>query len=447
MDDDGRGSGNGFSSSVFLNLAAGSYTLKVEGYSATTTGLYSVDIAKFPLKTYTATEAEPNNTYTSANVITIPAGGAQVHASIAPAVVQASDVCLTGSTTTSILSTNPMTASAYIGGLFYVRFTSGVNTGVYRQITANTATALTVTAFATAPAAGDAYVIEKADIDFYQVVLTAPRVGLWFQVTEGDAPWVYGHRYELYDAAGVLLLASSTTGPAYGTNAANSSSLAARTSSIRVWPAGTYNIAIRSPSAPFAAPYNQITTGNYCLELFADMTIGTGSTVAEVEPNNSVATATPLTFGQRGTGNITISTGADPSDIWGPIVIPDRPVTVTFQSARGTPTPIADTTVNILRPDGTTALSATTGNVLDWTSHARTSLSFNGGGTYYVQVLSPGTTTSTQAGDYVVEVSNWMDASYVTPSYTTATANAACGVAPFPTLDRKSTRLNSSHRT
>ena len=131
--------------------------------------------------------------------------------------------------------------------------------------------------------------------------------------------------------------------------------------------------------------------------------------------------------------NISISGGADPSDIWGPIVIPDRPVTVTFQSARGTPTPIADTTVNILRPDGTTALSATTGNVLDWTSHARTSLSFNGGGTYYVQVLSPLTTTS---GDYVVEVSNWMDAPYVTPSYTLATANAACGVAPFPTLTR-----------
>ena len=61
MDDDGRGSGNGFSSDLFLNLQAGTYTVKVEGYSTTTTGLYSIEYALFPLKVYTQSEVEPND--------------------------------------------------------------------------------------------------------------------------------------------------------------------------------------------------------------------------------------------------------------------------------------------------------------------------------------------------------------------------------------------------
>lgn len=437
LDDDGRTSTNAFSSELYLNLDAGNYAVKVEPYSSTTSGNYSVEVGLMPARVFTGAESEPNDTVATANPITIPTGGALINASVGVPVVQLSDTVATA-TTTTISGAAALTAGAYTPaitgyGLYYVRMTSGVNVGLSRQISSNTATTITFTAFTTAPAAGDTYVIEKVDTDFYSITLTAPRVGLWFLITEGNAPFVCGHRYEVYDSAGVPLLASSTTAPAYGTNAANSSSLSARTSSIRVWPAGTYLIAVRSPASPFVAPYNQITTGNYCLELYADMKIGTGSTVAEVEPNNTIAQATPLTFGQRGTGNITINTGADIRDIWGPIVIPNRPVTVTFQSARGTPTPIADTTVNILSSTGTVSLAATTGNVLDWTSHGRTSLSFNGGGTYYVEVLSPGT-AATQAGDYVIEVSEMMDAPYVSASYTLATANAACGVAPFPTL-------------
>jgi hypothetical protein len=442
LDDDGRTSSNAFASELFMNMNAGTYAVKIEGYSATTLGVYSFEVGLMPARVYTASEAEPNDTVATANLTTIPTGGALINASVGAPVQQLTDAVVTA-TTTIISGAATLTAGAYTPaitglGLYYIRFTSGVNAGLSRQIASNTATAITCTAFTTAPAVGDAYVIEKVDTDFYRIDLTAPRTGLWFLVTEGDAPFVCGHRYEVYDSAGALVLATSTTAPAFGTNAANSSSLSARTSSIRVWPAGTYYLAIRSPSAPFTAPYNQITSGNYCLELYADMKIGTGSTLAEVEPNNTIATATPLTFGQRGTGNITINTGADIRDIWGPIVIPNRPVTVTFQSARGTPTPIADTTVNILNSTGGIALAATTGNILDWTSHGRTSLSFNGGGTYYVEVLSPGVAT-TQAGDYVVEVSELMDAPYVTASYTLATANAACGVAPFPTLGLSNT--------
>lgn len=437
LDDDGRTSSNAFSSELWLNLDAGTYAVQVVPYSTTTSGNYSIEIGIMPARAFTGAESEPNDSAATANPVAIPTGGALINGSLSTPVVQLSDT-VASATTTSITGAAALAPNAYAPavtgyGLYYVRMTSGVNAGLSRQISANTATAITCTAFTTAPAVGDTYVIEKVDTDFYQITLTAPRTGLWFLITEGDAPFVCGHRYEVYDSSGVPLLASSTTAPAYGTNAANSSSLSARTSQIRVWPAGTYLLAVRPPAAPFVAPYNQPTTGNYCLELYADMKIGTGATVAEVEPNNSVATATPLTFGERGTGNITINTGTDVSDIWGPIVIPNRPVTVTFQSGRGSPTPIADTTVNILTATGTVALAATTGNVLDWTSHGRTSLSFTGGGTYYVEVRSPGTAT-TQAGDYVVEVSETMEAPYVTASYTLASANTACGTAPFPTL-------------
>jgi len=438
LDDDGRTSTNAFASELFLNLQAGAYAVKVEPYSATTSGNYSIEYAVLPLRTFTGSEAEPNDTAATANPVAIPSSGALINGSLATPAVLSSDAVVS-STTTTITGANALVAGAYAPavtgyGLYYVRCTSGVNAGLSRQISANTATTITFTAFTTAPAVGDTYVIEKIDTDFYEFTLTAPRTGLWFLITEGNAPFVCGHRYEVYDAAGVPLLASSTTAPAFGTNSANSSSLSARTSSIRVWPAGTYKLAVRPPASPFVAPYNQITTGNYCLELYGSMTIGTGTTVAEnAEPNNTVATATPLAFGQRGTGNITINTGADARDVWGPFVVPANPVTITFQSARGTPSPIADTTVNVLTATGSVALAATTGNVLDWTSHGRTSLSFNGGGTYYVEVLSPGT-AATQAGDYVIEVSNMMDAPYVTASYTLASANSTCGAAPFPTI-------------
>jgi hypothetical protein len=443
LDDDGRTSSNAFASELFLNLQAGTYLAKVEGYSATTAGAYTIEYGLFPLRTFTAAEVEPNDAYTSANVVTIPSTGALINASVGMPVVQLSN-SVVSATTTSITGAAGLTAGAYTPaisglGLYYVRFTSGVNAGLSRQISSNTATAITCTAFATAPAAGDTYVIEKVDTDFYRVTLTAPRTGLWFLVTEGNAPFVCGHRYEVYDAAGALVLASSTTASAFGTNAANSSSLSARTSSIRVWPAGTYHIAVRSPSSPFTAPYNQITTGNYCLEFYAGMTIGTGSTVAEIEPNDTIATATPMTFGQRGTGNLTINTGADVRDIWGPFVVPtNSPVSVTFQSARGTPTPIADTTINILNSTGSVAVAATTGNILDWTSHGRTTQTFQGGGTYYVEVVSPGT-GATQAGDYVIEVSDVMAAPFNTASYTLTSANAACGAAPFPAIGPQST--------
>ena len=439
LDDDGRGSTNAFCSYLAVNLPAGTYTLKVLGYSATTFGAYSIDLSVFAPKGFTGIEVEPNESVATATPVVIPAGGAQIDASLAAPTVQLSDVVLAGSTTTVINATAALTAAAYTPavtgyGRYYVKFTSGVNAGLMRQISSNTATAITCTAFTTAPAAGDTYDVVLVDVDYYQITL-AQQSGLWFQVNEGDAPFVWGHRYEVYDAAGVPVLASSTTAPAFGTNAANSSSLSARTSQIRVWPAGTYTLAIRPPTSPFTAPYNVLTSGNYRLEIF-ELKMYTGATVAEVEPNNTVATATPLGFGGVGTGNVTNSTGADAFDIWGPIVV-TKPSTLIVQSAQdlsaGAGTAILDTTVNLLSETGSIALAGTTGNVLSPTSHGRIAVSFGLPGTYYVEVRSPGTGT-TQVGNYKIELSQVIDVPYQAASYSIVASNATCGVAPFPTI-------------
>ncbi len=435
LDDDGRGSANAFASFLAVNLAAGTYTLKVVGYSATTAGAYSIDLSVFAPKAFTGMEVEPNESVGTATPVLIPAGGAQIDASLAAPTLQLSDVALAGSTTGSILATAALTAGAYTPptagfGRYYVKFTSGANAGLMRQIVANTATAITCTTFPTAPAAGDTYDVVLVDVDYYQITL-AQQSGIWFQVNEGDAPFVWGHRYEVYDAAGVPVLASSTTAPAFGTNAGNSSSLSARTSQIRVWPAGTYNIAIRPPAAPFVAPYNVQTEGKYRLEIF-ELKMYTGATVAEVEPNNSVATATPLNPGDVGTGNVTNSTGSDFQDFWGPFVI-TKPSTIIFQSAQNGATPILDTTVSLINANGTTALSGLSGNILSPTSHGRVAVSFGLPGTYYMEVRSPGTGT-TQVGDYKIEVSEIIDIPYQSASYAIVASNATCGVAPFPTI-------------
>jgi hypothetical protein len=74
-----------------------------------------------------------------------------------------------------------------------------------------------------------------------------------------------------------------------------------------------------------------------------------------------------------------------------------------------------------------TSGSATTGNLLDWTSHGRITGLFTGGGTYYLEVVSPGTTTTSMQGDYVVEISDIGVAPYQTASYTIVPANLTCG--------------------
>lgn len=349
---------------------------------------------------------------------------------------------------------NPTTGANSLGH-YQVRFTSGVNVGQMRQIAGNTGATITLNSSVTAaPAVGDTFVVEQCDTDYYQIVLTAPYTGLWFQINEGDAPWVYGHKYELYDANGnALLPVSATQMQSFGVQNGTASTLVARTSQTRVFPAGTYYLAIRTPAALFGAsvmmPGGLVSFGNYTLELYT-MPMDTAGVALEAEPvggpnsNNTPATATPLAYGQVGRGNVTLSTGTDPSDWWGPIVI-TTPSTITYQTRRGnTATPLLDSTINLRDSTGATiVLPASAGNVLDapWSTtslHARTTVSlYLAPQTYYLEVVSPGTTATTQQGDYELELSEIIASPYVYATYATIASNAGCGAGPQPTLTRQ----------
>ena len=344
---------------------------------------------------------------------------------------------------------NPATGGSSLGR-FNIRFTSGVNAGLTRQIRSNTGVSITTeTTLTAAPGAGDTFDIERVDADYYQVVLTAPRTGFWFQINEGDNGMVYGHRYELYDAAGnALLPATSLQLPAFGTQNATPGATIPRTSSARVLPAGTYYVAIRNPLTPFTAsttmPGGVVPTGNYMLELFT-MPLNTGSTAFEAELpgtqiNNTIATAQLLFPGDLVQGNVTASTGTDPSD-WYRIVIP-VPSSITFQTRRNaaSATPMLDSTLNLRDSTGAIALTATSGNVLDVPSssttgpHGRIVVTFYlAPGTYYIDVTAPAATTGA-FGDYELETSALVPAPYVAASYVTFASNAGCGAAPQPTL-------------
>lgn len=353
----GNDDSRGLQSDITINLAAGSYTVRVFGFDATSAGLYSLDIAlETPAKPYTVVEIEPNDNLLLALPITLDA---QVRGSLIP-----------------------------------------------------------------------------LDEDWYRIVLTAPRTGLFFQVTEGDAPWVSQHRIEFYDAAGVLLPVATL-----GTNGEDSGTQSFRTATTRVWPSGTYYVVIKNRSV--ALTYNPVPVGNYRLEIL-EMPLNIGGVVPEsTEPNSTIATATPIAAGQQGTGNLSISTGVDASDLWGPITI-TAPSTITLQTGQGAAPAILDTTINLyqvdaLNPSGPLLLANTftDGNLLDPTSHARAVITFDVPGlVYYVEVTSPLATTS---GNYVLEYSLVDPAPYVAASYTTIASNASCGIAPRPTMTRQFT--------
>jgi hypothetical protein len=355
VNDDSRG----LQSDLTINVAAGTYYVRVEGFDATVTGLYSLDIAlTAPAKPFTSTETEPNNLFSDTGVQLI-GNGSQVSGAIA-----------------------------------------------------------------------------AGDVDVYRVVLTAPRSGVWFQVTEGDAPFVSGHRYEVLDAAGALLTPTANLGG----NVGDTSNFTYRTSQVRCWPAGTYHIVVRPRSA--ASPINPVPAGNYRLELQV-LPMNTGGTVNEapaLDANGQTATA--IVSGQQGVGNLSV---ANEIDLWGPITF-SQPSILQFQTGNGATTPVLDTTVGLRFFDPVTnTLGAptllTAGNILEptGTSHARGTFSFFlAPSTYYLEVRSPGT-LATQIGNYVLEVSATEPAPYVAASYATVAANAACGVAPFPTLARQFT--------
>lgn len=306
-------------------------------------------------------------------------------------------------------------------GRYQVRFTSGGNNGLRRMIAANTNSWIRLDQpFPTRPGLNDAFVVEALDCDYWRVVLTAPNTGLWCQVVEGLAPWVFGHRVEMLTSAGQPV--DSVT---LGANSATTTSSAARTSERRVWPAGTYYLAVRPTDALVETPAPSSAsnpTGNYVLEIHASP-MDTGGIVVETEAlggpqsNHTAATATPIAPGQIGRGNLTISSGGDPSDWWGPIVI-TAPSTLCYQTRRGAAPFVQDTTIHLRDSSGALIATSTDGNLLSPPSHARgiTGM-FLLPQTYYLEVMSPGTDTATQEGNYELELGAVTEAPYVAASY------------------------------
>lgn len=425
-------------SDLSMNLPAGTYLLQVAGFDGAAAGAYALDISRAsPTKAFTLVESEPNDTVATANTIV---DGSHVSGAVGTPTLVLADVALAGSTTTLINVTTPLVAGAHVGQ--YVRFTSGAASGFWGRISANTAATITCASVSFAPAAGDTFNIEIGDVDVYQLVLPT-RTLVAFQITEGDAPWGYNHRYEVWDAAGALM----PTTP-FGTQGADSGTWTGRTlQQVRGWPAGTYHIVVRHRSnaasqggAPLAG-YHAL--GNYRLEVKArPMNVG-GVVPEAAEPNSTVATATPIATGQQGIGNLTINTGSDISDLWGPINITE-PSLIMFQTGNGTPTAMTDTSIGIRQYDPITNVlgayvAVTSGNSLEpaGTSHARSTTQFLVPGTiYYVEVLSPGTAAN-QAGDYVLELSQVTPTAYSTGIVSTFTANTAgCGTAGVPAITR-----------
>lgn len=431
--------GQSLQSSFWMNLAAGTYNLKVDGYSATTAGAYSLDVSVPGSKPLNGNEVEPNDVLATATPV---ADGAQIGGSLRPAVSVLADVAGATNTTTITQSTAALAAGAYADGRHWLRFTSGANLGLRRRISANTATDITVaSAFPAAAAPGDTYEVFEYDSDFYRVDIAAPRALVAFSVTDGDDNWVDGYTWEVRDAAGALVPTS------LGVSAGDSGTFNGRTTNFRVWPTGTYYVRVferRSELSgpPAVGPDN----GNYRFELkVRDMNTG-GVVVENAEPNNTIATATPIAPGQQGQGNISISTGADASDLWGPIVVSQQSL-LCFQTDGGAAPALLDSTIglrNVLDPVAGTLsapTNSTAGNVLNTTagaSHARGTFNFLlPGVTYYLEVVSPGTNATTQAGNYVLEISLLDAPTYAAGNVASATANAAgCGTAGVPTIGR-----------
>lgn len=341
------------------------------------------------------------------------------------------DIYFTTSTH-AIVTTTALTNAAWNAngtiGRFQVRWTSGVNNGQRRLITANTASYIQLEQpMPNRPGLGDNFVVESVDSDLWRVALTAPHTGLWFRVVEGQTPWVFGHRVSMLDSTGALV-DSATLGR---NNVEAAAWTDIRSSERRVWPAGTYYLVVRRPSfttSPIAPGITTPASGNYALEIHCSP-MDTGGIAVETEAvgssqsNGSAATAVPIAPGQIGRGNITISTDSDPSDWWGPIVV-SVPSTLTFQTRSGAAPFAQDTTVNLRDANGALVASATDGNLLSPTSHARSVLDVVlAPQAYYLEVVSPGTDAATQAGNYELQLGAITPVSTVTAAYANVGGN------------------------
>ncbi|MFN9275559.1 MAG: hypothetical protein ACK6D2_07460 [Planctomycetota bacterium] len=431
---------------ILADTVASATTTVITSTAALTSGLFTTPSNTHAVRFLTGANAGQSRVITGNTATTITT---TVAWTAAPA---AGDqyVVVSGGSSNSIALATPVTPNQFgmapgTGSVFWVRCTSGLNVGQSRRVQINTAnTILLASGFGNAPAPGDTFEVDQYDSDLYRVDVTAPKAMVVFAVTDGTLPWVSGWSYEVLDSAGALV--SSAT---LGTNLADSSAFVGRVTSFRVFPTGTYYVRIFQRRSVPSTTNATIAAGNYRFEL-KQRDFNTGGTATETEPvggpqaNNTVATATPITPGQIGVGNVTASTGADPADLWGPINVPTAAL-VSFQvSAAATGTPLTDATlelVQLLDPVAGT-LSApsavTNGNALEAGGlNPRAFFNVSLGGTvYYVRVLSPGAGAG-QSGDYNLEITVPDLPVYLAPAYATVSANGTgCGSTGVPTIGR-----------
>jgi hypothetical protein len=424
-------------SDLSINLAAGTYTIRVKHFS-TSTGPYSLDLGVIAAKPFNGVEIEPNNSLLTAQPIT---NGAQLNCSLSatqfvPVIVANPTVSVSANNTYTLALGSWLKTPQAGNILTFSGFTDPANNGM-KLVTAATATTITVSIVAPyAPLvpepAGGLVTINAGDEDWYMITLTT-QSNLWIQVTEGQDTCIPRSRFEIYDALGAPVNAATL-----GLQSGNSSDFNFRQSLLRVWPAGVYHVVIKQTNSTGTIGTTLSPFQNYRLELLVQP-MHTGATVPEgAEPNSTAATATPLAPGQVGTGNISLNTGTDVSDWWGPFTF-NGPRVITYQTTQGAGSPLLDSTI-IVR-DGVTGAALITvmsGNILTTTSHARSTTIGSLPLTFYLEVMSPGAAAG-QSGDYRLEVSSIDVLPYVSAGYAIFAANTACGIVPRPVLSTQFT--------
>jgi hypothetical protein len=420
------------SATVLADTVAASSTTVITATAPLIATAFTTPTTSHAVRMLTGPNAGLSRTITSNTATTITTSAWPVANTVGD-----SYIVVAGGGTSSIVPTFPLIAGQYSDARHWVRCTSGANAGQQRSILNNTAAYLQLTAsFTNAVAPGDTFEIDQYDSDLYRVDVTAPRALVVFSVTDGDLPWVSGWSYEVLDALGVRVDAATLA-----TNLADSGSFNPRVSSFRVWPTGTYYVRIFQRRTIPTTATAIVNTGNYRFELkVRDMNVGV---VAEIEPNNSAATATPIVPGQQAQGNVT--NGVDGSDWYGPITFTSQSL-LCFQTANGSTPALGDSTINlyqVLDPIGPVLSAATavvSGNILEGAagpSHARGVFNFLlPGTTYYLEVVSPGVAAN-QSGNYNLELSLVDNPTYSAGNFAQVAANAAgCGTAGVPTITR-----------
>ncbi|MCU0866688.1 MAG: hypothetical protein MUC36_23130 [Planctomycetes bacterium] len=430
------------SPTVLADVAAvGSTTTTLNATAALVSGAYIAPTGSHAVRFLTGANAGLSRTITGNTATTITTA-----AWLAAPAAGDSFIVVAGGTANAVVPTAPIVAGQFNDQRHWVRCTSGTNVGLSRAIGSNTGTYLSLlSSFPNAPAPGDTFEIDQYDSDTYRFDVTAPKAQVVFSITEGTAPWVAGWSYEVLDAAGVRVLAPLGTGLADSPTAAPEN----RVSSFRVWPTGTYYVRVFQRRTTLTGDDNLVPFGNYRFEAKI-LDIGSLGTVAETEAaggpqsNNTAATAVAITPGQLGVGNITISTGADPTDLWGPITVTQQTLLAYQVSQGATATPLSDATIllrQLLDPATgllTAGTSTTGGNTLE-SGSLNPRAAFNlllPDTTYYLEVVSPGTTAA-QSGDYVLEIATLDAPTYSAGNWVTVGANASgCGTPGVPTINR-----------